>query len=38
MALARQVLGRLTQVPRLAAVRSLSSSQPLMDKVTLLPK
>ena len=34
MALARQVLGRLTQVPRMTAARSLSLSQPFMDKVT----
>lgn len=34
MALARQVLGRLTQVPRMTATRSLSLGQPSMDKVT----
>ena len=34
MALARQLLGRLTQVPRMTSTRCLSSSQPVMDKVT----
>jgi len=34
MALARQVLGRLTQVPRMTATRSLSLGQPSMDKPT----
>jgi len=34
MALARQLLGRLSQVPRMTSARCLSSSQPVMDKVT----
>jgi len=34
MALARQALGRLTQVPRLTSIRSLSITHPVLDKAT----